>query len=56
MVAIVDETEELDLDHLSAGIGNALPVYARPLFLRVIRKPLTLTGQLTSLYTSPRLF
>lgn len=47
MAAIVDETEELDLDHLSAGISNALPVYARPLFLRVIKKPLSLTGQLT---------
>lgn len=55
MVAIVDETEEIDLDHLSAGISNALPVYARPLFLRVIRKPLSLTGQLTLLYTCLRL-
>lgn len=52
MVAIVDETEEIDLDHLSAGIGKALPIYARPLFLRVIKKPLSLTGQLTLLFMS----
>lgn len=51
MAAIVDETEELDLDQLSAGISNALPVYARPLFLRVIKKPLSLTGQLSLFYT-----
>lgn len=45
MVAIVDETGDLDLDKLSAGINKSLPVYARPLFLRVVKTPVSLTGR-----------
>jgi len=44
MIAIVDETGDLDFDVLSAGINKSLPTYARPLFLRVIKKPVILTG------------
>ncbi|XP_060863150.1 long-chain fatty acid transport protein 4-like isoform X1 [Metopolophium dirhodum] len=44
MVAIVDETSDLDLDKLSAGINKSLPAYARPLFLRVVKTPVSLTG------------
>jgi len=44
MVTIVDETGDLNFDVLSAGINKSLPTYARPLFLRVIKKPMTLTG------------
>lgn len=44
MVAIVDETGDLDFDQLAAGIEKSLPTYARPLFLRVIKTPVSLTG------------
>ncbi|XP_022179377.1 long-chain fatty acid transport protein 4-like [Myzus persicae] len=44
MVAIVDESNDLDLDKLSAGINKSLPAYARPLFLRVVKTPVSLTG------------
>jgi len=52
MVAIVDEAGNLDFDQLSLGINKSLPVYARPLFLRVIKTPISLTGQLIFLYLS----
>jgi len=44
MVAIVDETDDLDLESLSAGINKSLPAYARPLFLRIVKTPVSLTG------------
>lgn len=46
MVAIVDETEDLDFEKLSTGINKSLPAYARPLFLRVVKTPVSLTGKL----------
>lgn len=47
MVAIVDETGDLDFEKLTIGINKSLPVYARPLFLRVVKTPVSLTGKLT---------
>lgn len=44
MVAIVDEIGDLDFEVLSAGINKSLPVYARPLFLRVVKTSISLTG------------
>lgn len=44
MVAIVDEMGDLDFDNLSAGIKKSLPTYSRPLFLRIIKTPVSLTG------------
>ncbi|XP_065226308.1 long-chain fatty acid transport protein 4-like isoform X1 [Planococcus citri] len=43
MVAIVDPKYEIDLDNLADGIDKNLPVYARPLFLRILPQ-LELTG------------
>uniref|UniRef100_A0A336K116 Very long-chain fatty acid transport protein n=1 Tax=Culicoides sonorensis TaxID=179676 RepID=A0A336K116_CULSO len=44
MAAIVDPDNQLDLEHLSAGIKGALPAYARPLFIRVLKSvPMTST-------------
>lgn len=44
MVAIVDPNDETDLNTLAQGIDKNLPVYARPLFLRILPK-LELTGR-----------
>lgn len=44
MAAIVDEANDLDFDKLSAGIIKKLPAYARPMFLRIIKTPVSLTG------------
>lgn len=46
MVTINDETGDLDLEILSKGINKSLPGYARPLFLRVVKTPASLTGKL----------
>lgn len=46
MVTIVDEKGDLDLDKLSVGINKSLAVYARPLFLRVIKTHLSMTGKI----------
>ncbi|KAE8752621.1 hypothetical protein FOCC_FOCC000743 [Frankliniella occidentalis] len=43
MAAIVDPDSKLDLDALVDGMRKSLPVYARPLFLRVM-KSLPMTG------------
>lgn len=43
MAAIVDTDNQLDLDALVDGMRKSLPVYARPLFLRVM-KSLPMTG------------
>jgi hypothetical protein len=45
MASIVDEAGDLDFDKLCAGINKQLPAYARPLFLRVIKTPVSLTGK-----------
>lgn len=44
MAAIVDEAGDLDFEILSDGINKKLPAYARPLFLRIIKTPVSLTG------------
>lgn len=44
MVAIVDPKNEIDLNCLAEGIDKNLPVYARPLFLRILPE-LELTGR-----------
>lgn len=44
MVAIVDETGEIDFEHLCSKMNKLLPVYARPLFLRVVKTPVSITG------------
>lgn len=43
MVAIADPKNEIDLNNLAEGIDKSLPVYARPLFLRILPE-LELTG------------
>ncbi|CAH1787370.1 unnamed protein product [Owenia fusiformis] len=37
MVAIVDEHQSVDLDHLADGLKKSLPAYARPVFVRLIK-------------------
>lgn len=44
MMGIHDPSGDLDLSSLAAGLNSRLPSYARPLFLRVLRKGLDLTG------------
>lgn len=46
MCGIVDEHGTLDLDRLSADLAGELPVYARPVFLRVMPS-MDMTGKLT---------
>ncbi|KAJ8970900.1 hypothetical protein NQ317_009052 [Molorchus minor] len=43
MAAILDPEESVDLKALAEGIKRALPFYARPIFIRVLRK-IDLTG------------
>lgn len=43
MVAIVDPKHEVDLDALAKGLDKNLPIFARPLFLRILSE-ITLTG------------
>lgn len=43
MVAVVDPKNEIDLNNLAEGIDKNLPVYARPLFLRILQQ-LEMTG------------
>lgn len=43
MAAIADPNNELDFDKLVAAVDKALPVYARPIFIRVL-KSLPVTG------------
>jgi solute carrier family 27 fatty acid transporter 1/4 len=45
MVAIADPEGNLDLNKLTESVQNALPAYARPLFLRVLRTELIMTGK-----------
>ncbi|VVC40326.1 Hypothetical protein CINCED_3A021573 [Cinara cedri] len=44
MVAIVDQTGDIDFEYLCSEMNKSLPVYARPLFLRVVKTPVSLTG------------
>lgn len=44
MAAVLDPEESLDFKSLAAGIKKALPSYARPIFIRTLRK-LDLTGK-----------
>ena len=48
MVAIVDEQDQLDLVMLHKKLQEALPPYARPLFIRILKK-LDTTGM--TIYT-----
>ena len=44
MVAIADPERTLDLTALAAGMGKALPTYARPLFVRLLGAGMDITG------------
>ena len=46
MVAIpaMDGDEDVDLDKLVMGVMKELPAYARPIFVRMVKKRLDLTG------------
>ncbi|OWR46207.1 FATP protein [Danaus plexippus plexippus] len=47
MVAIADSEKKLDLAALAKGVNSSLPVYARPLFVRILPEtPLTATFKL----------
>lgn len=47
MVAIADSEKKLDLAVLAQGVNSSLPVYARPLFVRILPEtPLTATFKL----------
>ena len=48
MVAIpaMDGEEDVDLDKLVLGVMKELPAYARPIFVRLVKKRLDLTGKL----------
>jgi solute carrier family 27 fatty acid transporter 1/4 len=45
IVAIADPEGNLDLHRLTESVQNALPAYARLLFLRVLRTELNMTGR-----------
>ena len=44
MAAIVDHDGSLNLAKLADGLKKALPPYARPLFIRIVRK-VDMTGK-----------
>lgn len=43
MVAILDPEEQVDMKKFVQGIKKSLPSYARPMFVRILRK-IDLTG------------
>jgi len=45
MAAVSDPEGNLDLNSLAAEVTRSLPPYARPLFLRVIKKEMNMTGE-----------
>lgn len=47
MVAIADPENEININNLAKGIDENLPVYARPLFLRIVPQ-LELTGKIVN--------
>lgn len=51
MVAVVDPKNEIDLNYLAEGIDKNLPIYARPLFLRILPQ-LELTGKIIRVPTT----
>lgn len=54
MAAVLDPENSLDLDSLAEGIKKELPSYARPIFVRTLRK-LDMTGKrFTRLFFYPR--
>lgn len=47
MASIVDPDSKIDIDKLAIGIRNNLPVYARPIFIRILpQMPMTGTFKL----------
>lgn len=47
MAAIVDIDDKIDMNNLASGIRGSLPAYARPLFIRLLKKmPMTTTFKL----------
>jgi solute carrier family 27 fatty acid transporter 1/4 len=44
MAAIVDQDGSLNLVKLAEGLKKALPFYARPMFIRIVRK-VDMTGK-----------
>lgn len=44
MVAILDPEEVVDLKEFVQGVKKSLPSYARPIFIRILRK-IDLTGE-----------
>lgn len=46
MAAILDPDGMVDLDALATGVSKALPTYARPLFVRIV-KQMDMTGTLS---------
>lgn len=45
MAAILDPEEVVDLKKLVQGVKKSLPTYARPIFVRILRK-MDLTGKI----------
>lgn len=43
MAAVVDPEEKLDMEEFAEGIRNNLPIYARPIFIRIMQQ-LPMTG------------
>ena len=47
MAGIVDPDRKVDMNQLSAGVRGSLPVYAQPLFIRLLNEmPKTATFKL----------
>jgi hypothetical protein len=44
MAAVVDHDDSLNLATLAEGLKKALPSYARPLFIRIVRR-VDMTGK-----------
>lgn len=47
MAAILDQDDTLNLTTLADGVKKALPAYARPQFIRILRK-VDMTGRIKS--------
>lgn len=43
MAALVDPDSQIDMETLAKGIRNSLPIYARPIFIRIMPQ-LPMTG------------
>ena len=55
MVAIpaMDGDEDVDLDKLVMGVMKELPAYARPIFVRLVKNRLDLTGEFLETSLNP---